>query len=230
MVNAWVVALAFAAPAHGFAPGLLKSQQRVNSNAQAGIRRDVTALAAMKKIAVGIVGPGLVGGELMSQFEATQALLEKQVRCASYIHHVLFLLLGSAINSSNQLSSQPQSCLSVSQGFEVTVSAISELKDGKPWMVCAGAGETLTRAAFKAALADPSAGEAGDFTKMAAHLQSVAAHAVMFDTTASEIVSNCYPQWLGAGVHVCTPNKKVGSSELDCAHTPHPIPESSTCM
>lgn len=131
----------------------------------------------MKKIAVGIVGPGLVGGELMSQFEATQALLEKQ-------------------------------------GFEVTVSAISELKDGKPWMVCAGAGETLTRAAFKAALADPSAGEAGDFTKMAAHLQSVAAHAVMFDTTASEIVSNCYPQWLGAGVHVCTPNKKVGSGPL----------------
>lgn len=38
----------------------------------------VRPLAAKKKIAVGIVGPGLVGGELLSQIEATSSQLEKQ--------------------------------------------------------------------------------------------------------------------------------------------------------
>jgi hypothetical protein len=104
MVFAWVVALAFAAPAQSFAPGLLKSRQRVHSNSQAGGRRDVTALAAMKKIAVGIIGPGLVGGELMNQLEATQALLEKQVRCASYFHRRLVaLLVGSSTGAHHNL-------------------------------------------------------------------------------------------------------------------------------
>ena len=39
---------------------------------------------------------------------------------------------------------------------------------------------------------------------------TVADHAVIIDTTASEFVSNMYDMWLGKGVHVVTPNKKVG--------------------
>ena len=98
------------------------------------------------------------------------------------------------------------------RGLDVTVAAISELKDGKPWMICSDS--TVTVEGFKAALADPEAGQAGDFLEMADHLKSVAPHAVMFDTTASEIVSNMYAPWLGRGVHVVTPNKKVGSGDL----------------
>ena len=75
--------------------------------------------------------------------------------------------------------------------------------------------KTVTKADFHAALKDPDAGQPGCFIKMADHLQSVADHAVMFDTTASEIVSNMYAGWLGKGVHVVTPNKKVGSGDLD---------------
>ena len=80
------------------------------------------------------------------------------------------------------------------RGLDVTVAAISELKDGKPWMICSDS--TVTVEGFKAALADPEAGKAGDFLEMADHLKSVAPHAVMFDTTASEIVSNMYAPWL----------------------------------
>eukprot|EP00978_Attheya_sp_CCMP212_P043222 scaffold278298_cov55-Attheya_sp.AAC.1 len=139
------------------------------------------ALSAKKKIAIGIVGPGLVGGELLSQIEATSRQLEKQ-------------------------------------GLDVTVSAISELKhdaDGvlQPWMICSD--QTVTKQAFQDALQDQATGQRGDFMQMADHLQSVADHAVMFDTTASEIVSNMYAGWLKKGVHVVTPNKKVGSGCLD---------------
>jgi aspartokinase/homoserine dehydrogenase 1 len=143
-------------------------------------RAHAVTMAAKKQIAIGIVGPGLVGGELMAQIEATKPLLDKQ-------------------------------------GLEVTVAAISELKpdaSGKlqGWQICSD--KSLSIADFKAALADPDAGEPGDFDKMADFLKSTAPHAVMFDTTASEIVSNMYPKWLAKGVHVVTPNKKVGSGDL----------------
>ena len=49
---------------------------------------------------------------------------------------------------------------------------------------------------------------------MADHLKGVAEHAVIVDTTASEFVSDMYGMWLGKGVHVVTPNKKVGSGDL----------------
>ena len=133
-----------------------------------------------KKIAVGIVGPGLVGGELLSQMEATSSSLEKH-------------------------------------GLDVVVAAISELKpdpDGvlQPWMICSD--QTVSKRSFQGALGDHAAGEPGDFHKMADHLLTVSDHAVMFDTTASEVVANHYADWLKKGVHVVTPNKKVGSGSL----------------
>lgn len=64
------------------------------------------------------------------------------------------------------------------------------------------------------AVADPAAGEPGDFLKMADFLRSITPHAIIVDATASEAVSNYYPQWLAKGVHVVTPNKKAGSGDL----------------
>jgi aspartokinase/homoserine dehydrogenase 1 len=157
----------------GFAPGLAPRTFGVEQ------RSSIIAMTA-KKIALGIVGPGLVGGEVMAQLEATTALLEKQ-------------------------------------GLDVVMAAVSELKpdaDGKlqGWQVCSDT--SLTIKGFKAALADPAAGEPGDFGKFADHLTGVAEHAVIIDTTASEFVSDMYDMWLGKGVHVVTPNKKVGSGDL----------------
>jgi len=156
----------------GFSPGLVPRTS--------GVEQRAAVQMAAKRIALGIVGPGLVGGEFMAQLEATQALLEKQ-------------------------------------GLDVVMAAVSELKpdaNGKlqGWQICSDT--SLSIADFKAALADPAAGEAGDFARMADHLKGVAEHAVIVDTTASEFVSEMYPTWMGKGVHVVTPNKKVGSGDL----------------
>ena len=101
----------------GFSPGLVP---RTN-----GVEQRATVAMAAKRIALGIVGPGLVGGEVMAQIEATTALLEKQ-------------------------------------GLDVVMAAVSELKpdaDGKlqGWQICSDT--SLSIADFKAALADPAAGE-----------------------------------------------------------------------
>ncbi len=133
-------------------------------------------MAELKRIAVGVVGPGLVGGELLRQIEATQPQLRKQ-------------------------------------GLDVTVAAISELKDGKPWMMCEAEDGCTIDGLYKA-LKEPNTGMPGDFLKMADYLKEAAPHAVMFDTTASEIVSNMYAKWFEKGVHVVTPNKKAGSGDL----------------
>ena len=101
----------------GFSPGLVP---RTN-----GVEQRAAVAMAAKRIALGIVGPGLVGGEVMAQIEATTALLEKQ-------------------------------------GLDVVMAAVSELKpdaDGKlqGWQICSDT--SLSIADFKAALADPAAGE-----------------------------------------------------------------------
>jgi len=126
-----------------------------------------------KKVAVGLVGPGLVGGCLLEQMEATKATL-------------------------------------AANGMDVEVMAIADMKDGKPWMLCRDKWITVKDA--KSAKWDD--GEAGDFEKMADYLKSKAPNAVIFDTTAAEPVSEMYATWLKKGVHVVTPNKKVGSGPL----------------
>jgi hypothetical protein len=101
----------------GFSPGLVPRTS--------GVEQRAAVQMAAKRIALGIVGPGLVGGEFMAQLEATQALLEKQ-------------------------------------GLDVVMAAVSELKpdaNGKlqGWQICSDT--SLSIADFKAALADPAAGE-----------------------------------------------------------------------
>mmetsp|Transcript_80320 Transcript_80320/g.117740 ORF Transcript_80320/g.117740 Transcript_80320/m.117740 type:complete len:370 (-) Transcript_80320:151-1260(-) len=127
----------------------------------------------VKRVAIGMVGPGLVGAEVLRQLEATKDILK-------------------------------------ANDMDVTVSCIADLKEGKPWMMCKESWISLDEAQ-KATYAD---GEAGDFEKMATYLKSIAPHAVIFDTTAAEPVSNMYASWLKKGCHVVTPNKKVGSGPL----------------
>ena len=103
----------------GFSPGLVPRTSGVEQRAAVPVQM------AAKRIALGVVGPGLVGGEFMVQLEATQPLLEKQ-------------------------------------GLDVVVAAVSELKpdaNGKlqGWQICSDT--SLSIADFKAALADPAAGE-----------------------------------------------------------------------
>lgn len=134
-----------------------------------------------KKVAVGVVGTGLVGGEFLEQIESTRSMLE-------------------------------------AQGLDVIIASISKTKpnaDGErqPWMLCDDE-EGCTLDDVEKGIADPDAGEAGDFLKMADFLKTCAPHAIIIDATASEAVSDYYPKWLAKGVHVVTPNKKAGSGDL----------------
>lgn len=46
-------------------------------------------------------------------------------------------------------------------------------------------------------------------------------HAVLIDCTASQEVAQSYPQWLAAGIHVITPNKKANTQSMDFYRSLH---------
>jgi bifunctional aspartokinase / homoserine dehydrogenase 1 len=57
--------------------------------------------------------------------------------------------------------------------------------------------------------------EAADYERFLAHVRvDYLPHTVIIDCTADESVARRYHAWLGAGVHVITPNKKANSGEL----------------
>jgi aspartokinase/homoserine dehydrogenase 1 len=57
--------------------------------------------------------------------------------------------------------------------------------------------------------------EPGDLARFAAHVHAVhLPHAVIIDCSSNETVAAAYRDWLAAGLHVITPNKKANSSTL----------------
>ena len=55
-----------------------------------------------------------------------------------------------------------------------------------------------------------------DFSLLADHVQTDSLpHAVLIDCTASEHLAKQYPNWLGRGIHIITPNKKAGSGDME---------------
>jgi aspartokinase/homoserine dehydrogenase 1 len=57
-------------------------------------------------------------------------------------------------------------------------------------------------------------GEVVDLKRFAEHVHaSHLPHAVIVDCSASEDVASCYADWLAAGIHVVTPNKKANSGD-----------------
>jgi bifunctional aspartokinase / homoserine dehydrogenase 1 len=60
-----------------------------------------------------------------------------------------------------------------------------------------------------------ASGEAIDLKRFAEHVRTDhLPHAVIIDCSASAEIAKHYPDWLAAGIHVVTPNKKANSSEL----------------
>jgi aspartokinase/homoserine dehydrogenase 1 len=61
-----------------------------------------------------------------------------------------------------------------------------------------------------------TAAQPADLTKFAEHVHADhLPHAVIIDCSASAAVAARYPAWLGAGIHVVTPNKKANSADLE---------------
>jgi bifunctional aspartokinase / homoserine dehydrogenase 1 len=58
-------------------------------------------------------------------------------------------------------------------------------------------------------------GVAADVTRFVEHLRvDYLPHTVLVDCTASEAIAGRYAEWLAAGIHVVTPNKKASSGDL----------------
>lgn len=56
---------------------------------------------------------------------------------------------------------------------------------------------------------------AADFDKFMEHVRvDYLPHTVLIDCTASADIAKRYPEWLAAGIHVITPNKKANSADL----------------
>jgi aspartokinase/homoserine dehydrogenase 1 len=54
-----------------------------------------------------------------------------------------------------------------------------------------------------------------DLNRFADHVHAdYLPHAIIIDCSASSDVAKCYPEWLEAGIHVVTPNKKANSADL----------------
>lgn len=76
-------------------------------------------------------------------------------------------------------------------------------------------GEPIDLSNWKSTLNGNSARELS-LDKFADYVQDVSLpHAVIFDCTASEEVSQCYEKWLRSGIHIITPNKKANSGPLE---------------
>jgi aspartokinase/homoserine dehydrogenase 1 len=121
-------------------------------------------------VSIGVIGPGLVGRELIDQILSQRDRLQHDRRLDLRLR---------GITSSTRM-----------------VLADTSI-DPRQWT---------------AALAD---GEPADLSRFVERIHADhLPHAVLIDCTSSDAVARRYPDWLAAGIHVVTPNKRAGSADL----------------
>src|SRR5439155_741334 len=65
-------------------------------------------------------------------------------------------------------------------------------------------------------------GTAGELTRFVEHVRvDYLPHTVLIDCTASAAIAGRYAEWLAAGIHIVTPNKKANSADLAYYHRLH---------
>lgn len=126
-------------------------------------------------ISIGVIGPGVVGGALLSQLESQVETLRKKFK------------------------------------VDLRVRGIATSKK----MVF---GEPIDLSKWKEELNKSSACDLS-LDDFADSIQDISLpHAVIFDCTASDEVSQYYEKWLRSGIHIITPNKKANSGPLEYYH------------
>ena len=149
---------------------------------------------------VAIIGPGLVGAEFVRQVR--QYMSPKGAATSDNNNGVFPMLQVVAIANSSKM-------LLGSSGIPLD-----------RWQDFLGARAPAASAASAAAAAPTSPLPAGmalsavDFDVMATHLKQLASPALVVDCTSNDFVAGRYPQWLRAGFHIVTPNKKAFSGDL----------------
>ncbi|GMH34042.1 hypothetical protein BSKO_01876 [Bryopsis sp. KO-2023] len=131
-------------------------------------------------IAVGLVGPGLVGGTFLQQIKDQMKQLREDLNIELQVH---------GICSSKKM-------IFNSEGIDLDSNWQEDLEKG----------------------------EDADLDKFSDGLSaSYAANSVIVDATASDVPPSYYLSWIKKGIHIITPNKKLGSGSLqrynDVRHT-----------
>lgn len=122
-------------------------------------------------VSIGLIGPGVVGGELLDQLASQVARLERDFKLELRVRGIM-------------------------------TSSRMHLADRE-----------VSLARWRDALA--ASREPADLTRFAEHVRADhLPHTVIIDCSASAEVAERYPGWLGAGIHVVTPNKKASSGDL----------------
>jgi aspartokinase/homoserine dehydrogenase 1 len=121
-------------------------------------------------VSIGLIGPGLVGRELIDQILSQRDRLQHDRR--------LDLRLRGITTSTRMLL----------------------------------AGTSIDARRWKGALPD---GEPAHLSRFVEHIHADhLPHAVLIDCTSSDAIAGRYPEWLAAGIHVVTPNKRAGSADM----------------
>lgn len=122
-------------------------------------------------LSVGLIGPGLIGKQLLLQLSEQLAILKSKYNLDVRVRGIL--------SSKKMLLNE--------EGIDL--SRWADL-----WI---------------------SNSEDADINKFSAHIKSdYYPHHVMIDCTASDFVAEHYPKWIEDRLHIITPNKKAGSSQL----------------
>ncbi len=122
-------------------------------------------------VSIGLIGPGVVGGELLDQLASQVGRLERDFKLELRVRGIM-------------------------------TSSRMHLADRE-----------VSLARWRDALA--ASREPADLARFAEHVRADhLPHTIIIDCTASADVAERYPAWLGAGIHVVTPNKKASSGDL----------------
>lgn len=147
------------------------------------------------RVAVALIGPGLIGATLLDQIATQAPALARQG---------LHIDVAAIASSKKLLLRSPQASL---QGWRDAFA--SEVTCTCPSTQPAVQKHTSIHTYH------PQAAPL-DYDVLLEHLQQLrpGAAPVVVDCTSSDAVSDRYVEWLQAGVHVVTPNKKVNSGPL----------------
>ena len=136
-------------------------------SSEALLPRPFAAASPVRSLAVGVIGPGRVGGALLGQLRAARGRL-------------------------------------VQAGLALVLRGVAGRR--RMWLDC---DDPELEGRDGAQVWRPA-----ELDAFAAHVRGTEGTAVLVDCSASEAVADHYPRWLGAGIHVVTPNKLAGSGSL----------------
>jgi len=190
-------------------------------------------------MAVGIIGSGKVGTELIRQIRNFQDSGERntklpamaevkrlhiEVRAICDVKSMLLSDKGVPLDAIAGEDAQEEACQSVSGGEVCDISSWQDSMNAKGTSI----EELLNSSSAKANKFEVSD---TDLTRLVDFMDTRRIpHKVLIDCTASDEVADLYPIWLKRGLHVISPSKRAGSGPLERFHRIHSAVSNATAQ